>query len=173
MRDLFVVGPCWSGFFAIILFSGCGGSENGQIADSDARETAVIGDTNSKPETADARKVTNPPSQPRRPDPELTGETSKFNDDQSGSLPQKPSDSGLTDLARNKESESADANAGRSETKKRKKRVLGPPAEPTGETGTELGDFIPEIEGKDVDGEFFASSDYEGKVMMIDFWGDW
>ena len=58
-------------------------------------------------------------------------------------------------------------------SKPTRKRTLGPPAEPTGETGTDPGDFIPEIEGKDVDGEFFALSDYEGKVMMIDFWGDW
>ncbi len=45
--------------------------------------------------------------------------------------------------------------------------------EPTNKSGTEPGDTIPEIEGKDLDGERFALSDYQGKVLMIDFWGDW
>ena len=31
----------------------------------------------------------------------------------------------------------------------------------------------PEIEGEDVDGKKFKLSDYRGKVVMIDFWGDW
>lgn len=46
-------------------------------------------------------------------------------------------------------------------------------AEPTHKTGTNPGDTIPEIEGADLDGDRFALSDYEGKVLMIDFWGDW
>ena len=29
------------------------------------------------------------------------------------------------------------------------------------------------IEGADMDGEEFALSDYRGKVVMLDFWGDW
>jgi hypothetical protein len=44
---------------------------------------------------------------------------------------------------------------------------------PTNRIGTGLGDTIPEIEGKDIDGDRFALSDYQGKVLMIDFWGDW
>jgi hypothetical protein len=31
----------------------------------------------------------------------------------------------------------------------------------------------PEIEGKDLDGVPFKLSDYRGKVVMLDFWGDW
>ena len=30
-----------------------------------------------------------------------------------------------------------------------------------------------EIEGEDIDGEKFKLSDYRGKVVVIDFWGDW
>jgi glutathione peroxidase-family protein len=30
-----------------------------------------------------------------------------------------------------------------------------------------------EITGEDIDGEEFALSDYEGKVIMLDFWGHW
>jgi hypothetical protein len=32
---------------------------------------------------------------------------------------------------------------------------------------------VPEIEGKDLDGAAFKLSDYRGKVVLIDFWGDW
>jgi hypothetical protein len=44
----------------------------------------------------------------------------------------------------------------------------GPP-----EAGFEVGDLAPEIEGDDLDGEPFRLSDYRGKVVVVDFWGDW
>ena len=36
-----------------------------------------------------------------------------------------------------------------------------------------IGKEAPEIEGADLDGEEFKLSDYRGKVVMLDFWGDW
>ncbi len=39
--------------------------------------------------------------------------------------------------------------------------------------GLNAGDLIPEITGRDVEGSEFRLSDYEGKVIMLDFWGDW
>ena len=36
-----------------------------------------------------------------------------------------------------------------------------------------IGQVAPEIEGEDLDGEAFKLSDYRGKVVVIDFWGDW
>lgn len=36
-----------------------------------------------------------------------------------------------------------------------------------------VGDAVPEITGPDTDGQVFNLSDYRGKVVMIDFWGDW
>ena len=36
-----------------------------------------------------------------------------------------------------------------------------------------VGKPAPEIEGEDIDGVNFKLSDYRGKVVMIDFWGDW
>ena len=36
-----------------------------------------------------------------------------------------------------------------------------------------VGRIAPEIEGKDLDGESFKLSDYRGKVVMLDFWGNW
>lgn len=39
--------------------------------------------------------------------------------------------------------------------------------------GLKKGDLIPEIEGKDFEGVKFKLSDYKGKVIMLDFWGDW
>lgn len=37
----------------------------------------------------------------------------------------------------------------------------------------EIGKVAPEIQGKDVDGKSFKLSDYRGKVVVLDFWGDW
>lgn len=36
-----------------------------------------------------------------------------------------------------------------------------------------IGMKVPEIEGEDIDGTEFKLSDYHGKVVVIDFWGDW
>lgn len=36
-----------------------------------------------------------------------------------------------------------------------------------------IGKVAPEIEGVDVDGKAFKLSDYRGKVVVLDFWGDW
>jgi hypothetical protein len=35
------------------------------------------------------------------------------------------------------------------------------------------GKVAPDIEGEDVDGKRFKLSDYRGKVVLLDFWGDW
>jgi hypothetical protein len=36
-----------------------------------------------------------------------------------------------------------------------------------------VGEPAPEITGSDVNGEPFKLSDYRGKVVMLDFWGNW
>ena len=36
-----------------------------------------------------------------------------------------------------------------------------------------IGKVAPDIEGEDVEGVKFKLSDYRGKVVVIDFWGDW
>jgi hypothetical protein len=36
-----------------------------------------------------------------------------------------------------------------------------------------IGKTAPDIEGEDLDGETFRLSDYRGKVVVLDFWGDW
>ena len=41
------------------------------------------------------------------------------------------------------------------------------------ETGPKVGDKVPEVAGPDTDGVNFKLSDYKGKVILIDFWGDW
>ena len=33
--------------------------------------------------------------------------------------------------------------------------------------------LAPEIEGEDIDGVPFKLSDYRGKVVVLDFWGNW
>ncbi|MGY8749388.1 MAG: peroxiredoxin family protein [Pirellulales bacterium] len=39
--------------------------------------------------------------------------------------------------------------------------------------GPAIGELAPEIEGTDLDGVAFKLSDYRGKVVMLDFYGDW
>ncbi len=36
-----------------------------------------------------------------------------------------------------------------------------------------VGKVAPEIEGEDLDGKKFKLSDYRGKVVVLDFWGNW
>ena len=37
----------------------------------------------------------------------------------------------------------------------------------------DIGEVAPEIEGEDLDGVPFKLSDYRGKVVVLDFWGNW
>ena len=39
--------------------------------------------------------------------------------------------------------------------------------------GPAVGTIAPETEGQDIDGKKFKLSDYRGKVVMLDFWGNW
>jgi predicted Zn finger-like uncharacterized protein len=48
---------------------------------------------------------------------------------------------------------------------KQPRKDLGP--------GPVLGKETPEIEGEDIDGKRFKLSDYRGKVVVLDFWGNW
>lgn len=42
-----------------------------------------------------------------------------------------------------------------------------------GGSGPTIGAEAPEITGLDLDGVEFNLSDYRGKVVLLDFWGDW
>ncbi len=44
---------------------------------------------------------------------------------------------------------------------------------PDAQVGLEIGMLAPEIEGEDIDGVQFKLSDYRGKVVVLDFWGNW
>ena len=39
--------------------------------------------------------------------------------------------------------------------------------------GTGVGEVARDIAGVDLDGVAFKLSDYRGKVVFLDFWGDW
>ena len=43
----------------------------------------------------------------------------------------------------------------------------------TGKVGVNVGDTAQEIDGDDIDGKDFKLSDYRGKVVLLDFWGNW
>jgi cytochrome oxidase Cu insertion factor (SCO1/SenC/PrrC family) len=59
--------------------------------------------------------------------------------------------------------------------------LLGVPLAGCGSNGTPpakggvpvVGQLAPEIEGVDIDGQRFKLSDYRGKVVVLDFWGNW
>ena len=55
-----------------------------------------------------------------------------------------------------------------------KPKVTMPP-KPKGPVtvGLNVGNEAPEIEAEDLDGETFKLSDYRGKVVLLDFWGNW
>ena len=40
-------------------------------------------------------------------------------------------------------------------------------------TGTNVGDTAPEIKGNNINGKAMKLSDYRGKVVLLDFFGDW
>jgi hypothetical protein len=39
--------------------------------------------------------------------------------------------------------------------------------------GPRIGETAPEIDGEDVDGARLKLSDFRGKVVVVDFWGNW
>jgi cytochrome oxidase Cu insertion factor (SCO1/SenC/PrrC family) len=41
------------------------------------------------------------------------------------------------------------------------------------EVGQEVGKTAPDIKGKDVNGKAIKLSDFKGKVVVLDFFGDW
>lgn len=41
------------------------------------------------------------------------------------------------------------------------------------DVGLEVGNLAPEIEGVELGGTTMKLSDYRGKVVLLDFWGDW
>ena len=48
-----------------------------------------------------------------------------------------------------------------------------PAVKPHDPEALEIGAVAPDIEGEDVDGARLKLSDYRGKVVVVDFWGDW
>ncbi len=42
-----------------------------------------------------------------------------------------------------------------------------------GMPGAQIGQPAPNIAGEDLDGKAFKLSDYKGKVVLLDFWGNW
>lgn len=55
----------------------------------------------------------------------------------------------------------------------RNQNALHPAPQPTQVYGLSVGTPAPEISGEDIDGQSFKLSDYRGKVVLLDFWGNW
>ena len=113
----------------------------------------------------------NPPASEKQP---ATTTTDKAADTKSPDLSSKPKDPEPDKAASNKRrSEGSGSNASRESGKGSEKTSVPEMAEASGKEGISAGDTIIEITGKDIDGEKFSLSDYSGKVVLLDFWGDW
>ena len=53
------------------------------------------------------------------------------------------------------------------------KKSEDPNAKTAPQIGIQVGNKALEIEGEDIQGNKFKLSDYRGKVVMLDFWGNW
>ena len=53
------------------------------------------------------------------------------------------------------------------------KKSEDPNARPAPQIGIQVGNKALEIEGEDIQGNKFKLTDYRGKVVMLDFWGNW
>ena len=51
--------------------------------------------------------------------------------------------------------------------------LLGAGQDQTPPTGLEIGNTAPEISGKDINGKAMKLSDFRGKIVVLDFFGDW
>jgi hypothetical protein len=69
------------------------------------------------------------------------------------------------------------ADLAKEELGKARSRVASKPAPATPAEDLDarlaIGKTAPEIEGEDLDGKKFKLSDYRGKVVVLDFWGNW
>ncbi|MFK7767120.1 MAG: TlpA family protein disulfide reductase [Mariniblastus sp.] len=94
---------------------------------------------------------------------QLQASTTVFQEESDDQEESKSDDADQDDDAKSEEKEEDD--------KPKKKKPKPKPKK--GPEGTNIGERIKTISGKDVEGEKFSLDDYEGKVIMLDFWGDW
>lgn len=79
----------------------------------------------------------------------------------------------LSDEEKLKELKFAEANVGEVKTSRGTKIVERVKGDIFELTQLKIGAVAQEIEGEDQDGVKFKLSDYRGKVVVLDFWGDW
>ena len=65
------------------------------------------------------------------------------------------------------------APTGRPSPRAKPKPIQTRPSSPPVTTWGLEGKPAPEIRGEDIDGKFFKLSEYRGKVVLLDFWGNW
>jgi hypothetical protein len=51
--------------------------------------------------------------------------------------------------------------------------LLGGPFVAAADSAPTIGNMAPPIKGVDLDGKSLRLSDYKGKVVLLDFWGNW
>jgi len=142
---------------------------NGNLASEAGNAKLAPSSGQTMPDSSSTEAPSNPPPEP----PTASIPPEPRNPSESSEAPEK-SDVPDTNLPKDVDrGDSAPPDPDPPASKASSKPAKSGPVVPSGKMGTALGDTIPEVEGKDVEGVRFQLSDYEGKVLMIDFWGDW
>jgi len=85
----------------------------------------------------------------------------------------KAPDAGGTKAASNNGAGAATADAGKRARMAKKAATVPAKGVATVSGAPVVGQPAPEVTGPDTDGQVFNLSDYKGKVVMLDFWGQW
>jgi hypothetical protein len=188
MQSIIQLGS--SVLLAVVLICGCSSGERTAKNESDSEDRPTQSGSSQNENQSSGTTTNNPPSRgggrnaqtsaTNRSTPSIGSSASDPNNPRSGNtvpkrtvpkrtVPRRNPNPGTNPPKRNPSKESGSNNSTNAAPKKQKLAK----AEPTGESGTNPGDKLPEISGKDIDGRQFKLSDYDGKVIMVDFWGDW
>ena len=165
-----VAWPASLVFCVSLLIAGCGGDDSAETSSSEnsAADTA-------EPPATPGEPVARDPATPAAD--AVAGSEAGF--EQSEPDAQTTDASDEADAQADKEAFAPGAgstvatseDAGVPEEKVVKTTAAQPPV--NAKVGLEVGNLAPEIIGEDIDGKKFKLSDYRGKVVMLDFWGDW
>ena len=174
----------------MLLFCGCGGDDKDEQSRNTVDQRPAVGGDSSTTRSGeyvsttpprDARENTDRRTERRTPDGSGERERDLKADERSTAPDSDREINEREELDMDRGAANMKSRAKRPDRRDAQPREPREPAPPLvaafpdtpGTVGLEDGDLIPEITGEDVEGVAFKLSDYKGKVIMLDFWGDW